>query len=109
MICFSGYIPTQYDIDNADRLGRWWYREDMGGSDRFQLLGMANNDWLNVKDEGENPATPPHGIAKFIHPNHLANEGFIIDEFTGHGFGRVAMMRAASSGLPPCLNVTARL
>jgi len=54
MICLRGHIPTQYDIDNADRLGRWWYREDSGGCDRYQLFGLANNDWLNVKEEGEN-------------------------------------------------------
>jgi len=52
MICLRGHIPTQYDIDNAEKLGGWHYHEKIGGVNRFQLLGAANNDWLNVIQEG---------------------------------------------------------
>lgn len=49
LISLKGTIPTPEDIRDANRMGRWWYRD----SDRFQLLGIANNDWLNIRDEGE--------------------------------------------------------
>jgi hypothetical protein len=48
-ISLSGSIPTQREIDNASTTGRWWYRD----GDRFQLLGIANNDWLNIRAEEE--------------------------------------------------------
>jgi hypothetical protein len=52
LICLGGSIPSQYDIENAENLGRWWIKEE--DNNRFQLLGISNNDWVNIHEEGEN-------------------------------------------------------
>ena len=51
MICLWGKIPTKDDVKEAECLGRWWYKEK--DNNRYQL-SSTNNDWLNVRKEGEN-------------------------------------------------------
>lgn len=52
-----GYIPTELDIESPQQRGRYWYRSNEGGNDRFNLFPAANDRWANVKEEGENSIT----------------------------------------------------
>ena len=50
VVAGTGTIPDEYDIDEAERLGRYWVREE----NRFNILGSSNNNWANIREEGEN-------------------------------------------------------
>lgn len=53
-----GYIPTQDEIQNPrGGAGRYWYRSNEDGNDRFNLFPAANDRWANVKEEGKNSIT----------------------------------------------------
>lgn len=52
-----GYIPTELEIESPQQRGRYWYRSNEGGNDRFNLFPAANDRWANVKEEGENSIT----------------------------------------------------
>ncbi len=56
LICLKGKIPIPYDIANAKRLGRWWYKD----GETIHLLGELNNDWLFIKE-----SKPDFIIAEF--------------------------------------------
>ncbi|MCU0337872.1 MAG: hypothetical protein MUF12_08480 [Sediminibacterium sp.] len=51
-ICLRGTIPKQWDIDKAETGGRWWTKE--AHNRRFNILGIVNDNWLNIRKEGEN-------------------------------------------------------
>lgn len=51
LICLKGSIPSNYDIETAERLGRWWIKEP--DNKRFSLLGVFNNDWIHIIEEAE--------------------------------------------------------
>jgi hypothetical protein len=51
MIIRRGEIPTKSDIDNAEQYGMWWYKDL---HDRYQLLPVTNDYWLNVIGQGDN-------------------------------------------------------
>lgn len=55
LICHKGYIPTQYDIDNADRLGNWWSLDKE--QNKYYILGGSNNIWLAILEETETSKT----------------------------------------------------
>lgn len=50
MICLKGYIPSPEEMSSPQELGKWWIRE----TNRFILLPISNDYWLNIREEGEN-------------------------------------------------------
>ncbi len=51
MICHTGYIPEQIDIDRAETNGNWWWRN--GNEKKFYILGGSNNIWIAILEETE--------------------------------------------------------
>ena len=52
VVAGRGTLPSQYDIDNAERLGRYWY--EFVEDDKFEILGVTNDNKAFVKKRGEN-------------------------------------------------------
>lgn len=51
----GGYIPSQREIDEPSRTGRYWYRDNDGVAiGRFNLYPMSNDYFAGVCEEGEN-------------------------------------------------------
>lgn len=54
VVAGHGNIPTEQDIQDPGRSGRYWYRETDHGANRFQLYPTSNDWWANIRGEGEN-------------------------------------------------------
>jgi hypothetical protein len=51
----GGHIPTQREINESSRIGRYWYRDNDGVAiGRFNLYPMSNDYYANIREEGEN-------------------------------------------------------
>lgn len=51
LICLKGIIPTQKEIDEPERLGKWWFLDE---GKRYVMIGAANDYWANIREKGEN-------------------------------------------------------
>ncbi len=44
-----GYLPTRDDIQDPERTGRYWFREN----DSFKIASISNNMFCLIREEGE--------------------------------------------------------
>jgi hypothetical protein len=52
VVAGRGKLPSQYDIENAERLGDYWF--EFVKDDKFEILGSLNDNKAFVKERGEN-------------------------------------------------------
>ena len=54
VMCMTGDIPTQRDMENPQQTGRYWFLEESG--ERYQLFPVTNNYWMGIRERTDTSA-----------------------------------------------------
>ena len=51
VLCMSGRMPSDKEIAEPNRLGRWWYIEPDNSNYRVHLFPLTNDYWAHIRNK----------------------------------------------------------